>query len=670
MPGRCSDCGVICLERADDGKYYCDRCWQQWLTSTDQEKAAWESRRRQQRDLEAKAQLEAQAREKENLRQRENETKEKAYWVARELAEASIKEVVTSEAVDSDVRIPVVFWGICDVKYDPRLERRDRIKVLELGDGRASRFSHHGAVIKQRFDGTYCMDQQPLRRGVLVDNKKLTHDAFLDHGFGFLRPRQRSYPRRYSPDLAARIAKEFEASADDVVVLKLVNRARGAGVVVCPIRVLDATLKRLLQPPVGRAVQQWLEEHAPMALKEDRSRDVLAEQALHYWSNESPVFVVEESRHSLPVPLPPKEDNGHAGGENGSREVFDGTLRVAYALRRSAQEDGKLDIDWLGGYWKLPPLPAAPRSGANGGTGGDLAQLEEAQARLVSSFNTEEKRTAPVDREHLLEVYAALTPALSTIFEVGNFGVRDLTFSYPEDPSFRAFAMVRCGASMRSTGDLSKSSWTVEQAKRVLRTPSAHDLTDIPERSVLSYAARTLGVNHALRGDWLKAGQSFLESQAWLPTNSSAYYLWGLSLQEEGRYQEAVDSHLRSVALDPDFRSPMISLGECWARLGDYAQAVEACEVCLHRQPDAPVAQFNMGQAIYQQLRRGVALGPPEEVAALRAKGKQALEVARAGRPDLWTPAEEDMLKYFDEPPSEQLPLQPLRSWKHYGWRF
>eukprot|EP00933_Yihiella_yeosuensis_P038121 TRINITY_DN3207_c0_g2_i1.p1 TRINITY_DN3207_c0_g2~~TRINITY_DN3207_c0_g2_i1.p1 ORF type:complete len:114 (-),score=19.41 TRINITY_DN3207_c0_g2_i1:212-502(-) len=51
----------------------------------------------------------------------------------------------------------VAFWGICDIKYDPRLPKQDRVRVLELGDGRSSRFSHHGRAIKEKFDAGYCI---------------------------------------------------------------------------------------------------------------------------------------------------------------------------------------------------------------------------------------------------------------------------------------------------------------------------------------------------------------------------------------------------------------------------------------------------------------------------------------------------------------------------------
>ena len=45
------------------------------------------------------------------------------------------------------------FWGICDIKYDPRCPVGQRVRILELGDGRSSRFSHHGRYLVEELSG-------------------------------------------------------------------------------------------------------------------------------------------------------------------------------------------------------------------------------------------------------------------------------------------------------------------------------------------------------------------------------------------------------------------------------------------------------------------------------------------------------------------------------------
>lgn len=541
-----------------------------------------------------------------------------------------------------------VFWGICDIKYDPRLPPRDRVKVLELGDGRSSRFSYHGAPIKEKFDREYRMDAEPIKRAVLVDNKKFTHDTFVNCGFEHLRPVLFCYPRRYEQGLADRIARDLGASMEDAVVLKLCNRARGAGVMVCPIKELDETLRLFLVPPSGAELDQWLKENTEKALDCDFSKQLLGEQKLHYWSNECPLFVVERLCTSQPVAMQ----------ESRPGEVFDGTMRVSFALRNSPKLDG-YSIDWLGGYWKLPPLAAA-----GGGS------LEELRGRIVSSFNSDEKLTTPVPEEHLREIYEALAPALPKVFYAGTFGAQAILKSYPEDPHFRAFALSRVAAAMRCV-DMTKASFLFEQAQKLVKAPGHNDERDLPERSVLSYVARGMGSSAALQGDWAKASKFFKEAVTLLPTNSSAHYLLGISFQEGGKYNEAAKCHLRSIALDPDFRSPCISLGACQSALGRHEDAIDAAEVCLRRQPDAPVAQHVIGQAIYQMLRSGWR-GLETQAEELRRSGAKALEIAKQGMPQLWTESDEAVLQYFytrGAGARERLPKQALKSWKNYAWR-
>jgi len=668
MPGFCTECGVRCLQKADDGNFYCDTCWRAWVQASEKERGEWAALNRAgatgikvvapAQDFAAsreKAKLEAEQRQKLQ-EQHKYDAKEKEYLKAKERTMLQLQVSRELEPRQSAEILPVVFWGICDLKYDPRLPEQDRVKVLELGDGRASRFSHDGAFIKERFEERYRMDPTPIRCQVMVDNKRFTHDTFVQCGLARLRPRQMSYPRRYEKDLAARIASDLGVAHGDAVVLKLLNRARGAGVIVCPVVDLDSVLQRLLIAPVRKDLDAWFARRIPHCLEKDPPADFLAEHQVHFWSNECPVFVVEQVCHSMPVPLPSES------GADVADQVFDGTMRVAYALRRVSPDLTKLELHWLGGYWKLPPV-AAKTEGLNDG-------LEDLHTSLVSSFNTEEKRTAPVAKEHLLDVYAALGPALPEIYEKGNVGLKDLTFSYPQDLNFRAYVMTRYAATIRLTGDLGKSCHVMEQAKRQVKMPVVQQMADSwPERSVLSYIDRALGVNSALRGDWKKASTLFLDAVVRLPTNASAHYLRGVALVEERKWHEAVDDFLKSVVLDPDFRSPLMALGECWVNLGEFPKAIDVCLLCLFRQPDAPIAQFHMGQALYQQLQTSTPTSVPSDAESMRARGCRALRIARTSLPDRWNAAEDVLLRCFETEPLASLPPQPILSWRTYGWR-
>eukprot|EP00913_Durusdinium_trenchii_P002023 g1869.t1 len=110
------------------------------------------------------------------------------------------------------------------------------VPAQELGDGRSSRFSHHGRSIKDKFDSRYCMGRAPIKRAVMTENKKFTHDMFVQEGFAQLRPPTAAYERRYSSTLAGKILRDLDVRSGGAVVLKLCNRSRGAGVVVASRR--------------------------------------------------------------------------------------------------------------------------------------------------------------------------------------------------------------------------------------------------------------------------------------------------------------------------------------------------------------------------------------------------------------------------------------------------
>lgn len=550
--------------------------------------------------------------------------------------------------------ISVLFWGICDIKYDPRLPESERIKVLEFGDGRSSRFSHHGRAIKVKFENGYCMDPNPIKRAVMTENKKFTHDIFVQEGFAHLRPLTATYPRRYEVDLAKRIVKDVSAFGG-AVVLKLCNRSRGAGIVVVPEQDLDRILKLLLTPPSAKDFHKWLEARVSRALNPTFA-DNLEEQCLHWWSNECPVFVVERCCQSIPVPKDPASD-----------EVFDGTMRVAFALYRKKRSPGAeersiapMEIDWLGGYWKLPRHPVDV-DGCN-------SSLEEMHGRIVSSFNSVEKRTAAVPEEHLQEIFETLTPALPRIFSIGSFGVQNIMNAYREDALFRAFALSRVAAAMRVT-DMHKAKGLFEIARNFVPKKLIHDETDLPERSVSSYISRNAAVCDIMTAQMDKAVEGFERALAELPTSSTSYYLLGHCNFECGRFKQGVENLMRSIALDPDFKSPYLALGNCYLKMGDMNSVLEASAACLRRHPDAPGAQFNIGQAVYFQAVRGGVEVSDE----MLTKAKDALVLANKRAPEQWTEEDDKMLAFFQDAPDSRQSgkdaLTSVHTWKVYGWR-
>uniref|UniRef100_A0A7S1RLM7 Uncharacterized protein n=1 Tax=Alexandrium catenella TaxID=2925 RepID=A0A7S1RLM7_ALECA len=549
----------------------------------------------------------------------------------------------------------VAFWGICDIKYDPRLPNpRDRVRLLELGDGRSSRFSHHGRAIKEKFEAEFCMDENPIKRAVMTENKKLTHDMFMTEGFSYLRPPTVACPRRYHTGLADDILTDLGIRDDDgEVVLKLCNRSRGAGIVVAKAYELDSVLRQLLSPPMGAAMEGFLAKRVSKAL-EAQWLEVTEEQRLHWWSNECPIFVAERCCHSIPVAM------------EGSDKKFDGTMRVAFALYRKvvnkyheAMHVKPFDIAWLGGYWKLPKV-----SCEDGGD--DLLGLHE---RIVSSFNSVEKRTAEVSPEHLQEVFDALTPALPAVFHSGSISVHRIMNFYQEDPLFRAFALSRVAATMRA-GEMPKALGLFDLARRLIKVPTTPDANNLPESSVLSYIERNAGVCPCLEGKWDKAAQKWRLALRLHPLNSTAHYCVGCAHQELDELDFAIECQLKSIALDPDFKSPYCALGNCHMLKGSFDAAVEAGVACLRRHPDAPVAHFVIAQSIYHRFcRRQVQ--KHEDSTELADRAQKAFELAKRRSPEQWTESDEAMLEYFlhNGPANRYHPEEAVHVWKVYGWR-
>lgn len=631
----------------------------------------------------------------------------------------------TSEvAAEQPGRTAALFWGICDVKYDPRRPEGERLRLLELGDGKASRFSKHGAPIREKFEAEYCFDQNFLRRAVLVENKRLTHDRFVDEGFAHLRPRAASFARRYTPELAQKVVRELALPSDDpsaLVVLKLCNRCRGAGVVVTPTGRLDMVLHKLLVPPEpGDALAEVVSRGASAALAalpaEERG---LEEQCLHWWSNECPVFLAEECCRSLPVAVASEPGAGGSAEASAPASEFDGTLRVAFVLRRPPPGEAVLEtpglhrhtacedwedrgsgrrrhgdprassregstpmaVDWLGGYWKLPREATIRPDDLDEGL---EAAVEAARAAVVSSFGSVEKRTAPASPEHLNEVYAALGPALPRIFQAGPLAVPVLLSASRTEPLHSSFALARSAAAMRISR-MKKAEGLLELARsmvcprdemlRLRQADSGPFWQKLPERSAVSYIERNLAVCYLMQGRHVEAARAAAASVEVLPTNSSAFFIQGCCFEEErNSLEQAAVCHTTAIALDPDFKLPYLSLANCRLRQGLYEAANEAARACVSRHPDAAAAWFIAGQAVYQALRRGTAEDWPRAGDA-RAKhvrlAREAMETARTKGRATWSAVEERMLEYLSMYPDhvESSETEPVRLWKVHGWR-
>lgn len=514
-------------------------------------------------------------------------------------------ESVSSPPSEPSIRRrPAAYYGICDLKYDSRREYGQQIRVLELGSGRASRFSGDGGEIPRAYQRNFVMVRQ-LERALLVDNKKVTHDVFVECGCQSLRPRQTCYARVYDPGLHKRIAEDLEVDElrGESVVLKLVNRCRGAGVVVARAgEELDVVLRKLLAEP----------HNSPELSGDDALNAALAAEAgsieehcLHWRSNESPVFVVERCEVSEPV------------AKDG--QLYDGTLRVAFVLLRAdASDDSKLGIEFLGGYWKLPADPV---------TSADV------QTRCVSKART---GTLPVKAGDLANVCYELGRVLPDVFAIERHGAASVVRRYQKDPLLFAFTMARQAASQIYRDPSERARWT----KPVPRNfKIAKDrLSEVPKTraacAVHSYIERQVGAAQAMSGNWEQARLNFQRSLEFHSFNATSEYLLGTCFLKEYRYAEARSAFVRSISMDPDFKAPYANLSAVCLAVRDFEAAERVCEAGLKRHPFAYQCSYNLGLALAWKLRSGLSTGDRSverletharrsELALLNARGKK-----------------------------------------------
>lgn len=113
----------------------------------------------------------------------------------------------------------------------------------------------------------------------------------------------------------------------------------------------------------------------------------------------------------------------------------------------------------------------------------------------------------------------------------------------------------------------------------------------------------------------------------------------GNRLYEQGRYQEAVESYDKALAIDPKYAAAWNNRGLALDNLGKHQEAVESYDKALALDPKLAPAWYNRGNALdnlgkYQEaaeaLRRALRLDPNFQEA------RRALEHLEAGHPVWW----------------------------------
>uniref|UniRef100_A0A7S4T210 Uncharacterized protein n=1 Tax=Alexandrium monilatum TaxID=311494 RepID=A0A7S4T210_9DINO len=470
---------------------------------------------------------------------------------------------------------PVVFWGILDIKFDPSKPVMDRVKILEAGDGRTSKFTAAGKDIKGRYDSMYRLEEAGdlSEYDLISSDKKYMHDEIQERGYEHLLPSQAHFPREYTEHLAGQVKKELGLCGDDHVVLKLCNRTRAAGVLLVSLEELDEKLKFLLKTPSDQ--EKWLEAQK-YVVKRNNSTGLQTgteeENQRHWWSNEHPIFIAERCCNSVPV--------------TSQGEPYDGTLRVAFALRQRSrtQQRGEsnppMDVEWLGSYWKLPKKPL--RRG-----------FERRHECVISAART--SGSLSVDPAHCSEVYAALGDLLPRLFDVRSRSVEEHTAllekRYNNLPVLSAYFMARCGAAKHCNKSEQVAETYLTKAKEMsFRAP-----VGLAKRCFNSFLERWFCIVHAQ--DPEKVTRCLKRSKEFMMFNANIWYLSGVRLFQFGRGDAAADDFRSSLALDPDFKNPYMYLGALSLEEAQWSDALEISEAGEGRHP-SPQFKYHIGVAL------------------------------------------------------------------------
>lgn len=542
-----------------------------------------------------------------------------------------------ADALASDTTSAAAWFGCVDLKFG-----EDRcVRVLELGDGHTSGFTGMGAFIPQAFSDMQCA-RRPLGpfMEALIENKILTHNAFVDAGLQHLRPLAGIFPRLHTDSLAQDV---LESVGGGPCVLKLADRQRGCGVVAVESQDLSAVLTELLampetfeegssstaQPDRGQLTIDWT-----AAARSAANSSGLKEQVKHWQANECSNFIAEQLCRSKLV-------------QGADGRGFDGTLRMGFALAAGT-------VKLLGSYWKLPD-----------------ASVDSVKADLstrIVSHTHGGSGTAACSSEDEASAWGSLQDALLQIWSLcdKHSSVCGLIGQYSHDPLFLALVLARVAAGqVVESADVADK--TVFLAEQMLAEKSEQRTN-----SVRSYVTRTRGTLLARRTgagsvDWKSAAPLYDEAVAAMPQNAAATYLAGMARLTAGAHVSAGKLFARSLAADCDFAPAYNQLATCCLLLGDSHACLQICEAMLLRHSRVAAAHHLIAMALYAQE------ADANERTQRTSEERRQRAIASLGRAKQlqrgksWGETEEEMLAALEG--GELLKKRPVRTWLFHAWR-
>jgi len=101
-------------------------------------------------------------------------------------------------------------------------------------------------------------------------------------------------------------------------------------------------------------------------------------------------------------------------------------------------------------------------------------------------------------------------------------------------------------------------------------------------------------------GKYQGAVESYDKALAIDPKDAAAWYNRGNALGDEGKYQKAVESYDKALAIDPNDAAAWYNLGNALDELGKYQEAVENYDKALAIDPKDALTWYNKAVASYE----------------------------------------------------------------------
>lgn len=544
---------------------------------------------------------------------------------------------VSHKQATSQNTVSAAFFGCVDLKYGPD----GAVRVLELGDGHTSGFTGAGAFIPRKFAASYTKKSLGPIPDTIVENKALTHYAFVDSHLENLRPAAGIFPFQYDTALAVRVLHSVGGGS---CVLKLIDRQRGCGVVAVEPTDLDHVLQVLL----GEQEDKFEQFHSALDAVSSSGGQTrtfdweqaawtasgscgFPEQITHWLADECPCFLAEARCESKPVT-----------GEDG--RYYDGTLRVGFALLDDS-------VTCLGAYWKLPDVP-----------------IDETDAELstrVVSHTHGGSGTASCSAQDLKAVWAVLEGTLPRIFDWGTDAVTipHLMLRYQDDPLLLMVALLRIAGGYAERNP--------EESKRILSLaekmrPTSSDRMQTRVRSYMLRSKGTCLARSAISSGgprWSMAEALYDDALAQMPESSAAAYLAGMARFSRRAYTRAAAHFARSLVADCDFAPAYSQLAICCLLLNAPDACIGISEAMLVRHTRIAAGYHHIAAALYAKEAAEGGCNLDRRLRAVEALSR-AKELQRSKS---WCAEDDVMLAVLQS--EATLPPVPVRTWIFHAWR-